>query len=220
MAATSRFDGSPSHPLHRLFEAVLPRIVRHARVYFRWIKCWHTKEDKIQEVRSHCWKWIKLLHKAKRKWWLFVSRLADYACRQVKSGRKVGGTISAKDVMNEITQARKGFYVGKLPDFSTESTNPLVEALTDNTVTPVDEQVAFRIDFPAWLGTLTPRERRIVKAMLRNERTKDLSKEFQLSEGRISQLRGEFLTGWKGFVGGEPVCCRRPLRRRKKRVRA
>ena len=45
--------------LHKRFEVVLPRIVRHARVMFRFIKCYHTKEDKIQEVRGYCWKWVR-----------------------------------------------------------------------------------------------------------------------------------------------------------------
>jgi hypothetical protein len=39
--------------LHARFTAVLPRIERHARCYFRWIKCWHTQEDKVQEVRTY-----------------------------------------------------------------------------------------------------------------------------------------------------------------------
>ncbi len=189
--------------LHSRYNAVLPRIVQHARVYFRWIKCWHTKEDKIQEVRSLCWKWIEQLHKAGKEWWLFVSRLADYACRQVKSGRKVTGMISAKDVMNEITQTRKGFYVGKLPDYSTESTNPLAEALTDNTVSEVPDQVAFRIDFPEYQDTFSDRDRQLMDDMLLGHRTKDLARKHRMSEGRVSQLRRQFHEGWGRFHGEE-----------------
>ena len=94
------------------------------------------------------------------------------------------------------------------------------ERLQDNRVTPVPDQVAFKLDFKSWLRTLTPRERRIIKAMMREERTKDLSKEFDLSEGRISQLRRQFLEGWKCFVGDLTVCGRRLRRRRKQRNRA
>ena len=56
-------------------------------------------------------------------------------------------------MLNEHAQQRHGFCVGKLPDFSTLSENPLAEALIDNTRTEVPEQVCFRIDFPSWLGT-------------------------------------------------------------------
>src|ERR1700733_7767846 len=146
MSASSSSPSSPRQPLHRHFVSVLPRIVRHARIVFRFVRCWHTKQDKIQEVRSLCWKWVKKLHKAGKAWWQYGSRIADFACRAVKSGRKVSGMISAKDVLNEITQSKRGFYVGKLPDFSTESGNPLAEALSDNMVSPVPDQVAFRLD--------------------------------------------------------------------------
>src|SRR5262249_60701099 len=77
------------------------------------------------------------------------------------------------------------------------------ERLRDNTVTPVLDQVAFRIDFPAWLKTLTARERRLVRAMARNERTTDLSKLFEVSPGRISQLRRAFREDWLRFTGEE-----------------
>ena len=163
-----------SNKLKARFEAILPRIVRHARVQFHHIRCYHTREDKIQEVRGYCWKWIRLLHKAKKKWWTFVSRLADYACKAVKSGRKIAG-MTVRDVMSEINQARRGYCLCKLPDFSTESTNPLVEALTDNTQTPVDDAVAFRIDFPAWMSTHSDRDRALLTDMAMNHRTKDLA---------------------------------------------
>lgn len=195
----------PRRVLHRRFAAVLPRIVRHAHVVFRHVKCWHTKQDKVQEVRGLCWKWVRALNKVGKAWWEFVSQLASYACRAVKSGRKVVGMISAKDLMNEITQARKGFYVGKLPDFSTESCNPLAEALTDNTVSEVPDQVAFRIDFPAFRATYDQRRRRIMDAMAMGHRTKDIANQFGSSEGRISQLRREFQQDWQRFTSDGPT---------------
>ncbi len=208
-----------SSRLHSQFLALLPRIVRHAKVTFRHVRCWHTKEDKIQEVRSLCWKWVRWLDKVGKKWWCFVSRLADFACRQVKSGRKVAG-MTVKDVMCEIAQQRHGFYVGKLPDFSTESSNPLSEALIDNTVSPVPEQVAFRLDFPTWRGSYEPRRRRIIDALALGHRTKDVARQFKISEGRVSQLRGEFMTDWQQFTDDEVICTRRQMRERKRKVRA
>jgi hypothetical protein len=189
-----------SQKLKARFTAVLPRIVRHARVQFCHIKCWHTKEDKIAEVQAHCWKWVRLLHKARKRWWSFVSRLADFAVRAVKSGRKIAG-MTVKDVMSEINQARKGYCLCKLPDFSTESTNPLVEALTDNTQTPVDDAVAFRIDFPAWMARHSDRDRALLTDMAMNHRTKDLADRYQMSEGRVSQKRREFHKDWERYTG-------------------
>src|SRR3712207_8597702 len=39
------------------------------------------------------------------------------------------------------------------------------ERLQDNTRTPPDEQAMFRVDFAAWLASLTGRERRMVRLM-------------------------------------------------------
>lgn len=205
--------------LKRLFESVLPRIVRHARVYFRGIKCWHTFQDKVQEVRSLCWKWVKYLQKVGKKWWCFMARLADYACRAVHSGRKVAGSIKARDVFNGITQARKGFYVGKLPDVSTESSNPLVEALADNTRSEVPDQAAFRCDFPRWRSSYDRRRQQIIDALALGHGTKDVARRFRLSESRVSQLRRQFMEDWARFTGGEPVCRERPRWWRDKRGR-
>ena len=79
------------------------------------------------------------------------------------------------------------------------------DRLKDNTRTPPPEQAAFRIDFPQWLKTLSARQRRILQAMSLNERTKDLSKRFSISPGRISQMRRDFKDGWQRFVGDIPA---------------
>ncbi len=189
--------------LHARYNAILPRIVRHARVVFRYVKCWHTKEDKVAEAVGHCWKWIKKLDKLGKKWWCFVSRLADYACRAVKSGRKVAGSITINDVLNEINQARKGYCICKLPDYSTESTNPLAEALTDNTVSEIPDQVAFRLDFPEYRDTYSERDQQVMDDMMLGHRTIDLAEKYKMSQGRISQLRREFYEGWDRFHGDE-----------------
>jgi DNA-binding CsgD family transcriptional regulator len=51
--------------------------------------------------------------------------------------------------------------------------------------------------------TLTARERRLVREMGNNERTMDLSKRFDLSPARISQLRRELHIAWTRFGGNE-----------------
>jgi hypothetical protein len=63
---------------------------------------------------------------------MFPTAFAYLAARAVRSGRRVAGMVKAGDVMNEINQRRRGFVVGKLPDFSTLIGNPLEDALRDN----------------------------------------------------------------------------------------
>jgi hypothetical protein len=82
-----------------------------------------------------------------------------------------------------------------------ETCDALEERLADDTQTPVPDQAVFRIDFPQWLRTLSLRERKMVKAMMRDERTNDLSRTFGVSAGRISQIRGDLKKSWTGFCG-------------------
>lgn len=182
------------------FLAALPRIDNHARLYFRNVPCRHRKADLISEVVALCWKWWLRLVEQRKNPRAFVSVLATFAAKAVRSGRRVCSQLKAKDVLSERAQQRHGFSVGKLPDFSTLNTNPLAEALTDNTVSPVIDQVQFRCDFPAWLTTHTHRNRHLIHEMAMNARTTDLASRFHLSPARISQLRRRFHDDWQRFT--------------------
>lgn len=181
------------------FLSILPRIETHARVYFRHVTCLAKNADRVAEAVALVWKWFARLAAQGRDATLFASVLASFAARAVRSGRRIAGTERAKDVMNELTQRRRGFVVGKLPDFATLSDNPLAEALADNTRSPVPEQVVFRIDFPGWLSTRARRDRRLIRRMAVGERTKNLARRFGLSPARVSQLRSEYRQDWHRY---------------------
>jgi hypothetical protein len=200
MSASARLTVSSLDQVLADFSAAQPRITRHARVFFRYVRCRHKKADCISEVVALCWKWWLSLVGVGKNPKAFVSVLASYAARAVKSGRRLCGQLKSKDVLSELAQQRHGFYVGKLPDYSTESCNPLAEALTDNTRSDIPTQVHFRCDFPTWLKTRTQRDRRIIHDMLLNTRTKDLARKHRKSEGRISQLRREYHQDWCQFT--------------------
>lgn len=68
-------------------------------------------------------------------------------------------------------------------------------------MSPVPDQVAFRIDFPEWLRTWSERDRRIIQDMTCNERTFDLAKKYGCCPGRISQKRDEYKEDWQRFCG-------------------
>ena len=72
-------------------------------------------------------------------------------------------------------------------------------------MTPVPDQAAFRIDFPEWLKTWTERDRRIIRDMMKGERTFDLSRKYGCSPGRISQKRQQFKEEWERFCGDAAV---------------
>jgi hypothetical protein len=147
------------------------------------------------------WAWFVQLARLGKEPERFPTALATFAGRAVKSGRRLSGQLSAKDVLSPVAQRRHGFAVGPLPDFCTCNGDVIDEALHDNTQTPPDEQAAFRLDFPEWVGRRSDRDRRIIGEMMIGERTRDLAARFGLTAGRVSQLRREFFDDWTRFCG-------------------
>jgi hypothetical protein len=199
--------------LHSRFLDILPKIELHGHIYFRHLNP-DRKADVIQEMCSLGWKWFLRLDEQGKDPADFLMSFTTFLARAVNSGRRLVGMAKSKDVMNPIAQRCYGFKVESLPSFTRTSYDNLYsspkgqelyddfeERLCDNTITPVLDQVQFRIDFPDWLQTLTGRERRMIRGMARNERTLDLSKQFDLSPARISQMRREFHIDWKRFIG-------------------
>jgi hypothetical protein len=204
----------PLHDLHAAFLSILPRIEVHAHIYFQGIRCPQRKNDAVQETIAISWRWFVRLVEQGKDPLSFPMALASYAARAVKYGRRLCGQVKGKDALSPLAQQRHGFVVEPLPH-SVASTHEeryshvggqrqqdaFEERLRDNTQTPVPEQVCFRLDFPAWLTTLTPRERRLVGEIADSERTLDLSQHFELSPARISQLRRELHNDWQRFLG-------------------
>jgi hypothetical protein len=187
--------------MHAGFLAILSRIEAHGHVYFRFLRCPDRREDAVAEMVALSWLWFVRLAAKGKDATHFASALATFAARAVRSGRKVAGKDRAGDVLSPAAQVQHGFAVGTLPDHSTLSGNPLEEALTDNTRSPVPEQVHFRLDWPCWLSTRTDRDRRIVADLMLGERTGTVAARHGLTAGRISQLRAHFRDDWMRFLG-------------------
>jgi hypothetical protein len=212
--------------LHARFLALLPRLELHARITFRGLRCPGRQEDAVQEVLALCWQWFLRLCERGKDATAFASALAGYAARAVRCGRRLCGHERAREVLSPVAQRKGGFRVEHLPAsthspheqlYATPRGQALLDAfeerLRDNTLTPILDQVVFRLDFPAWLRTLTGRERRMVRAMAQGERTQDLSRQFELSPARISQLRRAFRDAWLHFHDEQVPCSRRTVAR-------
>jgi DNA-directed RNA polymerase specialized sigma24 family protein len=180
---------------------VLPKVLSHGRVCFRGIKCPHRHEDVIQDMIGLAWTWhLRLAEKGKDAT-AFPTAIACYAARAVRSGSRVTGQERATDVLSPVAQRRRHFFVGKLPDFETLTDHPVCEALLDNTKSPPDETVCFKLDFLAWLASLTERDRGIVEALMIGERALDVANKYRMSAARISQKRRAFCRDWSLFCG-------------------
>jgi hypothetical protein len=190
------------------FLALLPRIERHGRIYFRNLRCPDRKEEALQEMRALAWLWFLRLVNQGKDPANFPSALARFAARRVQVGRNLCDPEKAHDVLSPRAQRNHGFAVGALTDLRTTSGGTYNEALHDNTRTPPPEQVAFRCDFAAWRQTRTDRDRRIMDALMVGGRTLDLARKYGVTPTRISQMRREFKADWARFCGErtpEPV---------------
>jgi hypothetical protein len=194
------------------FLELLPSIETYGQIYFRHLRCPHKKADAIQEMRALAWKWFIRLTQRGKEVNEFLTTFNTYLAKAVNSGRRLAGMQKAKDVMNPIAQLRHGIKVERLFTSTLASFEQLYslphgqetqdvfeERLSDNTVTPVPEQVAFRLDFPMWLKSRTDRDRRVIEDLMLGDRTSDVADRNGLTAGRISQLRQEFHQDWNRF---------------------
>lgn len=185
--------------LQKSFLLLLPRVERHARVYFRRLRCPAGRQDAVAEAVALAWDWHVRLARSGKDASRFAGALAAFAARAVRCGRGLCGQESSRDVLSALARRRRRFGVRRLPEYSSAGIDPLAEALADNRRTPPDEQAAFRIDFPAWRRTRAERDRRILDELMVGERTIDVARRHGLSPGRVSQLRREFHADWQRF---------------------
>lgn len=184
---------------HNLFLAMLPTIVAHARFAFRHLRP-EAREEAAAECVANAFVAFARLVQLGKVDLAYPSVLARYAVAQVRDHRKVGGRLNVKDVLSGYAQGRKGFVVERLDHFDEEE-NAWREAVVEDRCTPVPEQAAFRCDFPEWLRRLSRRDRRIALKLAASETTGCVARMFQVSAGRISQLRKELKAAWETFHG-------------------
>jgi hypothetical protein len=202
--------------LHDRFLELLPRIETHGKIYFRHKKG-EEKAEAMQEMRALAWKWFVRENQNGKDPATFMFNFTRFLVLAVNAGRGVVRMQKTKDVLSPRCQREKGFRVESLPSSTAASHETLYgvvrgqhehdameELLRDNTQTPVVEQVIFRLDWPAWLKTLTDRSRRIIHDLMNGERTLDVSQKYGVSPGRVSQMREWFHQSWDKFCA-DPV---------------
>lgn len=66
------------------------------------------------------------------------------------------------------------------------------------------ELACFRIDFPASLGSLPPRDRSMALALADGHAANEVARRFGLTASRVTQLRQRWREGWHAFQGETP----------------
>jgi hypothetical protein len=175
------------------FLEMLPMIEQRARVAFRDLDA-EAQQDAVGEVVANAMCAYRRLHERGELQRAFASALARYAIIQYWDGRRVGTQQCSRDVFSPKAEKKAGYEVLSL--------DLRMECLIDNRRTPIPDQIAFHLDFPLWLASQTPRNRRIAERLLFGGSTGEVAREFNISSPRVSQLRREFAESWYAFVRG------------------
>ena len=188
------------------FLQVLPVVQQHAKIRFRRLTA-ERREEAIQETIAAACAIYQLAVAQGKLNVVHPGSLAVFAVRHTRTGRHVGGSQNAaRDVMSPSCQRRHGIQVvsfdhHRFPASLRDATNGWKRIAVEDRKANIPDLSAFRIDFSAWLGSLTRRDRGIISALASGETTQAVAEQFGLSEGRVSQLRRKFETLWRSFQG-------------------
>lgn len=180
------------------FLAMLPQIQNRASLACRDYDH-EQREEFIAEVVANAYCAFIRLARRGRLDIVYPTPLANFAIRQARAGRKVGTKLNVHDISSQYAQLRKGIQMESFDqrDADGDWREVLVE---DKRSTPADI-AASRIDFPAWLRSLSRKKRRVAKILASGETTKATARMARVSAGRISQLRTELRDAWYSFHG-------------------
>jgi hypothetical protein len=196
-AGSHRKQANPA--LHAGFLKLLPAIRRYAHVCFRRLPA-AAREEAITEVLADAFVLYARLNSLGKPHLAYATALARYGVGHFREGRRVGGQSNANDVMSERCLRRNGIVVRSLRQRD-ESTGNWREIVVEDRHSTPGEIAGLRIDFANWLESLSTRDRQIAETLARGETTASAARMFQISAGRVSQLRRDLCQNWHKFIG-------------------
>jgi hypothetical protein len=185
---------------HARFLVMLPQIRRQALIAFRNQR-FEVREELIQEVIANCYRaWVLLVRRGKESV-VYPTPLAQYAIRQVRGGRRVGGRLNAQDILSPQARRHYGITIERIDRRDPQDGIWNEQLVEDRRAGPA-ETAAARLDLATWFRILSKRNRQIAKALSVGETTGAVARQFGLSAGRVSQLRGWLQEHWEKFQSG------------------
>ena len=197
-SAAAHFTDTVVEP-HASFPPILTSVQSHARVILRFLTCADRKAELTAEAIGLAWLWHVRLCRQGRDSRQFPTALARFALRAALSGRRLVGQDSSRDALSPLAHRRHGISVQSLSTFNDPADEILADALTACTRCRVPDLAHVRVEFPRWLMRMSARNRRFVARAAEGNSTSDLARMFQISKGRISQMRRELANSWNAF---------------------
>jgi hypothetical protein len=181
---------------------MLPEIHKQANFAFRRLPV-EAREELIQEVVAQAYSLFLRLCQRGKLALVFPTPLAQFAIRKVRAGRRIGSRGNIRDITSPRAGVTKGFTIERLDRFN-QRTGEWREALVEDRTSGPAETAVARIDWAAWLRSLSRRQRMIASVLATGETTGVAARRFRLSPARISQMRVWFRESWQRFHGDTP----------------
>ena len=185
------------------FLRLLSSIRRNAYHAFRRMDP-DARDEAIQEVIANAFAAYQSLVKRGKTQVIAPGPLARYAIAQTRAGRRVGGQLNIDDITSHYCQHRRGIQLKSMGEVD-EATGTWSQILVEDPSSSPADIAAIRIDFETWMELLPERQRSIAEVLSTGETTGAVAKLFDVTAGRISQLRSQLKAAWEAFQGEGPA---------------
>ncbi len=177
---------------------LLPKVKTQARFGFRNLPAGEREEAEADAIAVALVTFVRLTERG-RDPSAFAVRIARVAIWRVKAGRVIGTGERSQDVLSRLSRQRHGVRVESLDSHDGKHRGGWQQILVEDRKSSPAETAASRIDVGEWLGRMTSRRRQIAESLGAGYRTEEVAEKFNLSRGRISQLRRAFEDSWNDF---------------------
>lgn len=189
---------TPEPAWHAGFLALLPQIHERLRFGFRKLPAHERAEALAEAIAAIALAYARLHARGKAEVG-FATPLAEFAVRQYFAGRRVGSRLNVDDVTSPYAQRLRGHRVASLDRRG--PSGAWKEILVEDRRTTPAELAASRIDLEDWFVQLPRPKRRIAQTLATGESTQETARRFNVTPGRVSQLRRELEADWHEFQG-------------------
>ena len=166
-----------------------PRSSASARIHHRHLDP-EARQEAIQNTTALAWRYfLNAARQGKHEREDVFQSLIWWACQHTKQGRQGGGASNAKCVLDFARRRKRNVVVQGGVDL-----NFLVGPTAS-----VPDVVAFRLDVPAFLATLSERDRGISLDLAQGLGTTEVAKKWGVTPGAISQFRTRFKKKYDEF---------------------